>query len=150
MKVSINQVKKLREKTNISVGDCKKALEKADSDFDKALEILKKKGAKMLEKKKERETKDGFVGAYQHQNGKIGALVKISCESDFVAKNEEFKNFCHEISMQVAAMNPKDINELILQPYIKDSSKLIKNLVEEMIASVGENIRIDDFKRIEI
>ena len=150
MKISIKDVKKLRNETNISVAECKKALEEAKGDFEKALVILKKKGAEILEKKKMRETKEGLVGAYLHQNGKIGSLVKISCESDFVARNEIFKNFVHEVAMQVAAMDPKDVKELESQLFIKDVKRTIKDLTEEVISKVGENVRIEEFKRIEI
>jgi elongation factor Ts len=150
MKVSIDDVKKLRQKTNISVSECKKALEEAEGDFKKALEILKKKGAEMLEKKKQRETKEGLIGTYLHQNGKIGSLVRVSCESDFVAKNEVFKEFVHDIAMQVAAMDPKDVKDLSSQLFIKDAKKTIKDLTDEVVSKVGENIKIEEFKRIEI
>lgn len=150
MKVSIEDIKKLREKTNISISECKKALEEAKGDFDKAFEALKKKGAELIEKKKGRETKEGLIGAYLHQNGKIAAIVKVSCESDFVARNEVFKNFVHDIAMQVAAMDPKDVEELESQIFIKDAKKTIKNLLEETVAQLGENIKIEDFKRLEI
>ncbi len=147
---NIDQIKKLREKTNISVMECKKALEKAEGNFEKALEILKKKGTEILEKKKERETKEGIIGVYLHQNQKVAAMVKISCESDFVARNEIFQNLAHNLAMQVAAMNPKDIEEFLSQVYIKDANKTIKNLIEEVVAKVGENIRIEEFKRMEV
>ena len=150
MKISIADVKKLRQQTNISVADCKKALEESKGDFEKALKVLKKKGAEMLEKKKSRETKEGLVGAYLHQNGKIGSLVKISCESDFVARNEVFKEFVHDIAMQVAAMDPKDVDELYSQIFIKDVKKTIKDLAQDVIVKVGENIKIEKFERIEI
>lgn len=150
MKISIDDIKKLREKTNISVAECKKALEESNGDANKAFEILKKKGAEMLEKKKERETQEGLVGTYLHQNSKIGSIVKISCESDFVARNEVFKNFVHEVAMQVAAMDPKDVKELYSQFYIKDAKKTIKDLMEEAIVKVGENIKIEEFQRFQI
>jgi len=150
MKISIEDVKKLREETNMAITDCKEALESAKGDLKKALEILKKKGAEIVQKKKERETKEGLVGSYLHQNGKVGALVKISCESDFVARNEIFKNFVHDIAMQVAAMDPKDVGDIEKQPFIKDAKKTIKDLREEVISKVGENINIEEFKRIEI
>jgi len=150
MKISIEDIKKLREKTNISVAECKKALEEAKGDTDKALEILKKKGTEMLEKKKERKTQEGLVGTYLHQNGKIGSIVKVSCESDFVARNEVFKSFVHEVAMQVAAMAPKDVKDLYSQFYIKDAKKTIKDLMEEVIVKVGENIKIEELQRFEI
>ncbi len=150
MKISIENIKKLREKTNMSVAECKKSLEEAGGDFDKALEILKKKGAEMVEKKKSRETKEGLVGAYLHQNSKIAALVKVSCESDFVARNEIFKKFVHDVAMQIAAMDPKNIEELYSQFFIKDVKKTIKDLREEVISKLGENIQIEEFHRVEV
>lgn len=150
MKVSIEDIKRLREKTNISVAECKKALEEAGGDFNKAFEILKKRGAELIEKKKERETRDGLIGAYLHQNGKVAAIVKVTCESDFVARNEVFKNFVHDVAMQIAAMDPQDVEELENQIFIKDAKKTIKNLIEETVAQLGENIKIEDFKRLEI
>ena len=150
MKISIDQIKKLRSKTGISIIECKKAIEETKGDFEKALKILRKKGAEIIEKKKERETKEGLIGIYLHQNGKIGAMVKVSCESDFVAKNEEFQKLCHELAMQVVAMNPKNIEELLSQLYIKDIKKTIKDLIEEVVAKIGENIRVEEFSRLEI
>lgn len=150
MEISIEDIKKLRAQTNISISDCKKALEEAGGDFGKALEILKKRGAELLEKKKERETKEGLIGTYLHQNGKIAAIVKITCESDFVARNEIFKNFVHDIAMQIAAMDPKDVEELKNQIFIKDAKKTIQDLIEETINQLGENIKIEEFQRLEI
>lgn len=150
MKISISQVKKLREKTSMSITDCKKALESSNGNIEKALQILKKKGADILAKKKGRETKEGLIGIYLHQNEKVAAMVKVSCESDFVARNEEFKNFIHELAMQIAAMAPSNKNELLKQPYIKDVKKTIKDLLEEIVAKLGENIKIEEFVRFEI
>jgi elongation factor Ts len=150
MKISINQIKKLRQLTNISIQECKKALEEAKGDFKKAQEILKREGAEVMEKKKRRETKEGIIGIYLHQNQKVGAIIKVSCESDFVARNEIFQEFVHNLAMQIAAMDPKDINELLNQVYIKDIKKSIKELLEEIIVKLGENIKIEEFKRMEI
>ncbi|MFH0987313.1 MAG: elongation factor Ts [Patescibacteria group bacterium] len=150
MAIPIEKIKKLREKTNISVAECKKALEEKEDDFDEALKILKKKGAEILEKKKSRQTKSGLVDAYLHQNGKVAAIVKVSCESDFASRNEEFRDFVHDLSMQIAAMAPLSIEELLKQPYIKDVKKNIKDLLEELVCKIGENVKIDDFKRLEL
>ena len=150
MQVSIDKVRKLREKTNISVIECKKALESSNGDIEKALKILKKKGADILAKKKGKETKEGIIGIYLHQNEKVAAMVKVSCESDFVARNAEFKNFVHELAMQIAAMAPSNVNELLEQLYIKDVKKTIKDLLEETVAKLGENVKIEEFKRLEI
>lgn len=150
MPTSIDQIKKLRQLTNISVQECKKALEESGGDFEKAQKLLKERGAEMMEKKKERETKEGLIGMYLHQNQKVGAMVKVSCESDFVARNKIFQDLVHNLAMQVAAMDPKDIDELLEQVYIKDIKKKIKDLIEEAIVKLGENIRVEEFKRMEI
>lgn len=147
---TIDQIKKLRQLTNISIQECKKALEEANGDLEKAQEILKKKGAEMVEKKKERQTKEGLVGVYLHQNKKIGAMIKVSCESDFVARNEIFQELVHNLAMQVAAMDPKDVNDLLDQTYIKDIKKTIKQLIEEAVIQLGENIKVEEFYRMEI
>lgn len=150
MQVPIEKIKKLREKTNISIAECKRALESSHGNLGEALKLLQKKGAEILKKKRERKTKEGLIGIYLHQNGKIGAIVKVCCESDFVAKNKEFQNFVHELAMQIAAMAPPDVEELLSQLYIKDVTKTIKDLLEEMVAKLGENIKIEEFKRFEI
>ncbi len=150
MPTSIDQIKKLRQLTNISVQECKKALEESGGDFEKAQKLLKERGAEMMEKKKERETKEGLIGMYLHQNQKVGAMVKVFCESDFVARNKIFQDLVHNLAMQVAAMDPKDIDELLEQVYIKDIKKKIKDLIEEAIVKLGENIRVEEFKRMEI
>lgn len=150
MQVPIEKIKKLREKTNISIAECKKALESSHGNLEKALKSLQKKGAQILKKKKGRKTKEGLIGVYLHQNEKIGAMVKVCCESDFVAKNKEFQQFVHELAMQIAAMAPSDVEELLEQPYIKDVKKTIRDLLEETVAKLRENIKIEDFKRFEI
>ena len=148
--VSISQIKKLRKETGISVIECRKALEETKDDFGRAIKILEKKRTKISEKKKGRKIKEGFVGVYLHQNGKIAAMVKVFCESDFVAKNEVSRELVHNLAMQVAAMDPKDIDELLTQAYIKDVQKTIKQLIEEVVTKMGENIKIEEFKRVEI
>lgn len=148
--ISLTEIKKLRVKTQMPITLCKRALEKGEGNFNNALQILKEKGAEVLKEKKERNTREGLIGVYLHKNGKIGAMVKILVESDFAARNEILRNLCHELAMQVAAMDPKDINELLLQPYIKDIKKQVKNLIEETITKIGENIVVDEIKRIEV
>lgn len=150
MQASIEKIKELRKRTNISIAECRKALENTKGDLEKALEILKKRGTDILTKKKNRKTLEGLIGTYLHPNKKIGSIVKVSCESDFVARNEEFQKFVHEIAMQVTAMDPKDIKELLSQPYIKEVEKTVKDLLEELVAKLGENIKIDNFKRLEV
>lgn len=146
----IDDVKKLRAETAASIGDVNKALQESNSDLDKAREWLKRKGFERAEKKGERVTEQGYVGSYVHANGKVGVLVELLCETDFVARTDEFKALAKEISMQVAAMNPKDVKELLDQDYIRDSSKKISDLVKESIAKLGENIVVKRFARIEI
>lgn len=146
----IKLLKQLREETSASIADCRKALEETKDDYKKALEWLKKHGIEKAEKKADRETSQGLVESYIHQNGKVGALVEVLCETDFVARTDEFKNLCHEIAMQVAAMNPKDVATLLKQDYIRDGSFTIENLVKSAIGKLGENIVIKSFQRIEI
>ena len=146
----IKLLKQLREETSASIADCRKALEETNDDYKKALEWLKKHGIEKAEKKADRETSQGLVESYIHQNGKVGALVEVLCETDFVARTDEFKNLCHEVAMQVAAMNPKDVASLLKQDYIRDGSFTIESLVKSVIGKLGENIVIKSFSRIEI
>src|SRR3989344_3566647 len=150
MKISIEDVKKLREKTAAGIADCRKALEESDGDFKKAEEFLKSWGSEIASKKKDRATGQGLVETYIHSGGKVGAMVEVNCETDFVAKTDEFKNLAHEIVMQIAAMDPKDVEELSKQEYIRDSSKTIDDLVKEGITKVGENIVVKRFMRFEL
>lgn len=148
--ISKEQIKNLRDKTGISVMECKKALEEANGDEKRAEEILAEAGKMIAQKKSEREIKQGLIEAYIHSNNKIGVLLELGCETDFVAKNVEFKNLAHEIAMHIAAMNPQNLEELLSQPYIKDEQKTIQELVNETIAKLGENIKIGKFTRLEI
>ena len=116
MPTSIDQIKKLRQLTNISVQECKKALEESGGDFEKAQKLLKERGAEMMEKKKERETKEGLIGMYLHQNQKVGAMVKVFCESDFVARNKIFQDL---FIIDASSTDPKDIDELLEQVILK-------------------------------
>lgn len=145
--IDLTLLKKLREETGISVSECRQALEDAKGDYKKALEILKASAAKKAEKKADRETGEGLIEAYIHGTGKVGAMVQMLCETDFVARTDEFKNLAHEIAMQVAAMAPKDVAELLQQEYIKDSSKTIEQMVKEAIHKTGENIVVKKFER---
>lgn len=147
--VSIDQVKQLREETDVSVLECKKALEQANGDFDKAKQVLKKWGKELAGKKTQRETGIGIIENYVHPNKKVGAMVELRCETDFVAKLDDFKELAHEICLQVAAMDPEE-DSLMSQPWIKDETKTIKELIEEYIAKLGENIVVKRFVRFEI
>ena len=143
-------LKKLREETAASVADVKKALEEAEGDYEKAKDVLKKRGAEIAEKKAARETTQGVVESYVHGNGKIGVLVKLACETDFVARTDEFKNLAHEIAMQVSAMDPKDVKSLLDQEYIRDPKVKIADLIKEVVGKTGENIKVSEFSRIEL
>ena len=148
--VNIDLLKKLRNVTGVSLADCRKALEETKNDYKKALVWLKKAGLEKAVKKFDRETSQGLVESYIHQNGRVGALVEVMCETDFVARTDEFKHLVHEICMQVAAMNPKDVSSLLKQEYIRDSSKTIESLIKETIAKLEENIVIKKLQRFEI
>ncbi len=150
MAINAAQIKELREKTQAGFSDCKNALEESKGDMKKAEEILKKKGFEKAAKKGDRETGQGLVESYVHQTGKVGVLVSLLCETDFVARTDEFKKLAHEIAMQVAAMHPKDNDGLLKQEYIRDGSKTIADLIQETIAKLGENIKIKEFSRKEI
>ena len=148
--VDLELLKKLRNETQAGIADCRKALEESNNDYKKALDLIRKNGLEKATKKSDRETSQGLVESYIHQNGRVGALVEVLCETDFVARTDIFKNLVHEICMQVAAMNPKDVTTLLKQEYIRDSSKTIENLIKETIAKLGENIVIKRFQRFEI
>lgn len=150
MTVNIDLLKKLREETQASIADCRMALEETAGDFEKAKEWLRKRGLERAGKKADRETAEGVIEAYTHSGGKVGAMVEVLCETDFVARTDEFKNLAHEIAMQVAAMNPESTEALLKQDYIRDNSKTIEDLVKETIAKVGENIIVKRFARIAI
>ena len=147
---NLNDLKKLREETSVSVSDCRQALEDANGDYKKALELLKAKAAEKAEKKADRDTGEGIIDAYIHQNGKVGAMVQLLCETDFVARTEEFKNLAHALAMQVTAMDPKDVAELLTQEYIKDAGLTIEQMVKEAIQKTGENIVIKKFDRFSL
>lgn len=150
MAVNIDDIKKLRAETSASIGDVKKALEESKGDLKAAQEWLRKKGFERAEKKGDRVTEQGLIESYVHANGKIGVLIELLCETDFVARTDEFKELAHEIALQVSAMNPKDVDTLLEQDYIRDGSKKINDLIKETISKVGENITLKRFSRIEI
>ena len=149
MTIDLSLLKKLRNETGISFSDCKRALEETNNNYEKALEWLRKHGIEKAGKKAERATSQGLLESYTHGNGKIVAVVELLCETDFVARTDEFKRLAKEIAMQVSAMNPKDIESLLKQEYIRDSSKTIEDLIKENIAKIGENIVLKRFHRME-
>ncbi|MEO2065836.1 MAG: translation elongation factor Ts [Desulfurobacteriaceae bacterium] len=193
--ITTQMIKELREKTGAGIVDCKKALVEAGGDMEKAVEILRKKGAAKAAKKAERATAEGAVFSYIHGGGKVGVLVELNCETDFVARNETFKELGHEIAMQIAAMAPEYVSRedvppevvekekavlkeqamaegkpehivekivegrlakfysekcLLEQPWIKDDSKTIKDLITDYITKLGENIKVRRFARFEV
>jgi elongation factor Ts len=166
LEITTEKIKSLRKKSGAGIMDCRSALMGCDGDIDKALKILKEKGLLKAQKKAERTTGAGLVEAYIHTAGRIGALVEVNCETDFVARTDEFKDLAHCLAMQVAAMNPQYIAEkdipkkdkkvvaaeacLLLQPYIKDPTKTITDIITEIIAKTGENIRVSRFIRYEL
>ena len=189
----IDAIKKLREKTNAGIVDCKKALKESNGDVEKAIEILRKRGVALASKKVGRQTKEGRIESYIHLGGKIGVLIEVDCESDFVARNDDFKTFVKNLAMQVAASNPVYVNKedvpaaaieketeiikaqlagkpaataekivegklnkfyedacLLEQPFIKDSSMKVKDVLTSMIGKIGENILIRRFVRYQV
>ena len=191
---SIEDNKKLKELTGVGLTDAKVALVEADGNFDKALEAMRKKGLTKAEKKGDRETREGIIDSYVH-SGRIGVIVEVNCETDFVARLPEFKEFAHQIAMQIAAMNPsystmedipaealeakkqelleseslkskpenmreqivegqlkKHFAEQVLaeQAFVLDDTKTVGEVIKEQIAKSGENIRVSQFRRIEL
>jgi len=142
-------VKKLREQTGAGIMDAKKALEESGGDFDKAAEIIKQKGLAKADSKSDREIKAGLVTSYVH-NDRIGAVLRLGCETDFVAKSEPFIELADNIIRQIVAMNPQDVDELMAQPFFKDDKTSMEDLIKSTIAQTGENIRVDEFYRLEI
>lgn len=150
MAVTVEQIKKLREKTGLGIHDVKSALEAANGSEEGALEILKEKGLATAAKRAERATSQGLVETYVHGGGRIGAMVEINCETDFVARNEDFKTFVHDVALQIAAMKPENVDELLKQEFFRDPSLTIQDLLTQAIAKIGENIRINRFSRFEL
>jgi elongation factor Ts len=194
MGVTIEDIKKLKELTGVGLTDAKQALVDADGNFDKALEAMRKKGLTKAEKKGDRETREGLIESYVH-SGRIGVVVEVNCETDFVARLPEFKELAHQIAMQIAAMSPTYASEadipaeeydrvkqellasdalkskpaemadkivegqlkkhfaeqvLMNQVYILDDKMTVEDRIKEQIAKSGENIRVSQFKRIEL
>jgi elongation factor Ts len=158
-------IRELREKTGAGIMECKKAIDDAVGDLGKAEQLLKERGLAKAAKKMDREANQGIVESYIHAGGRIGAMVEVNCETDFVARNDEFRGLVHDIAMQVAAMSPTRISAdepapdgegafgdvpLLDQPFIRDNSKTIRDLVHEGIAKLGENIVVRRFARFEL
>ncbi len=166
MAISAEDVKRLRDETSAGIMDCKKALEAADGDFEKAKEILREQGVARAAKRGDRETSQGLIESYIHAGGRIGVMIELNCETDFVARTDGFKQLAHDIAMQVAgtpgtlAVREEDLPEgaegsveetvLLKQPFIKNSSRTIEDLVKEAISTTGENVQIRRFARFEL
>lgn len=165
MTITTADIKALRELTGAGIMDSKRALEEAGGDIKRAQDILREKGIASAAKKSDRETEQGIIESYIHSGGRIGAMIEANCETDFVARTEDFKALAHDIAMQVAAMNPRFIDEseipdgedvdpqescLLQQPFIKDPGMTIDELVKELIGKLGENIRIRRFSRFSL
>ena len=147
---SIKKIKKLRQKTGVSIMECKKALKEAGDDIEKAKEILRKRGIIFAQKKAEKTTEEGIIESYIHSNGRIGVLIDLRCETDFVARSEEFRKLAHELCLQIAATSSQEKNSFLSEPWIRDESKTVKDLISEYIAKLGENIVVKRFVRYEI
>lgn len=147
--VDTKLIKELREKTGAGIADCREAIEEAKGNLKKAEDILQKKGFEKALKKGDRATNAGLIESYVH-GGRIGVLVELLCETDFVARTDEFKTLAHEIALQISSMNPKNAEELLKQEYIRDAGKTIEDLVKAAIAKFGENITLGTFHRVEL
>ncbi|MFC1631738.1 translation elongation factor Ts [Candidatus Omnitrophota bacterium] len=173
VKIDAKQIQKLREQTNAGVMDCKQALEKASGDFTQAVQFLREKGIALAAKKAHRQVREGRITAYVHSNHKIGVLVEVNCETDFVSRCAEFQQFSKDVAMQIAALNPtylkkedvpKDVAKeqkarledfykqscLMEQSFVKDQSKSISDYLAEIVGKIGENILISRFTRFEL
>jgi elongation factor Ts len=162
--ISLELIKELRERSGAGIMDCKRALEASGGNLDKAAALLVEQGIARAEKKADRVTAQGLIESYIHA-GRIGAIVEVNCETDFVARTPEFQSLVHEIAMQVAAASPRVVSEdelpegdempktetvLLMQPYIRDPSKSIRQLISETIGKTGENIQVKRFARFEL
>jgi len=165
LKIAIVEVKELRDLSGAGIMDCKKALLEAEGNMEQALQILKERSLFSAKKKEKRSATQGMIEAYIHTGGRIGAMVEVNCETDFVARTDEFKELAHNLAMQVTAMPPQFISReeipdeadiepqtacLLLQPYIKDPDKTVQDIITETIAQIGENIKVSRFTRFEL
>ena len=147
--ITASQVKELREKTGAGMMDCKKVLTETDGDLEKAAELLRERGIAKAAKKSGRIAAEGLVEAYVSEDGKVGAVVEVNAETDFVAKNEEFKKFVMDVAKQVVENNPKTVEDLLAEPSIAESGKTVNEVLVEKIATIGENMSIRRFARFE-
>ena len=165
MAVTVETIKALRDLTGAGIMDSKRALEETDGDIEEARKILREKGIASAAKKASRDTNEGLVEAYIHSGGRVGAIVELNCETDFVARTEDMQSLAHNVAMQVAAMSPKYVREddvpdddegspqevcLLSQPFIRDNEQTVQDVVNETIAKVGENVRVRRFSRFSL
>lgn len=165
MKIPTARVKELRDQSGAGIMACRNALLEAEGEMEKALQILKQSSLLQAQKKASRSTTQGIIEAYIHTGGRIGAMVEVNCETDFIARSDEFKELAHYLAMQVAAQEPKFISKeeipeeadiepetacLLLQPHIKYPDKTVQDIITEAIAKVGENIKVSRFTRFEL
>lgn len=149
MNISLELLKKLREETKAGVSDCRQALEDANGDYAKAKKLIEERSISKAAKKEGKETSQGIIESYVH-GGRVGVLVELRCETDFVARTDDFKKLAHEIALQVASMEPKNVTELLKSPYIRDAGVTIEALIKITIAKLGENITVFQFTRMEL
>lgn len=142
-------LQKLREQTGAGIVDCKKAFDEAGGDIDKAAEILHKKGMAKVEKRADREAGAGLAYSYVH-NDRIGVLLDLRAETDFVVRSEPFQQLASELAMQIAAMGGETVDEVLAQPYVKDEKRTVADLIKDVIARVGENVKLNKFFRLEV
>ncbi len=143
--ITAQRIKELRDKTGISVSACKKALEETGGDMEKALAVLQRESAKSAEKKADRALGSGVIEAYVHNNKKVGVILELKSESDFVSGNEEFRILAKDVAMHIAASAPSDLNELMGQPYIKNPAVTVKELLNQAVQKFGEKIEVSRF-----
>lgn len=148
--ITTEQIKGLREATGLSIMDCRQALEEALGDQEKAVALLQKRGAEIAAKKRDRDLGAGVVVSYIHTGETVGVMLELLCETDFVAKNPEFKSVARDISMHIAAMNPSSTTELLEQPFIKDPGQKISDLLNNTIQKFGERTEVGRFVRLSI
>ena len=147
---NIEKIKELRDGTGLSLAEIKKALSDADGDEKRAREILQKLGVQMAAKRSARQVHEGVVESYIHNTRKVGSMVELLCETDFVARNVEFQKLAKELAMHIAAMKPGDQKELLSQPFIRDQDLTVQDLINQYIAKLGENIQVGGVEVFEI
>ncbi len=147
--ITASQVKELREKTGAGMMDCKKVLTETNGDEEKAIELLRERGIAKAAKKSDRIAAEGLVETYISEDGKVGVVVEVNAETDFVAKNEDFRNFVEDVAKQVALKNPANVEELLAQPSIAEEGKTVQEVLTNKIATIGENMSIRRFERFE-